>query len=220
MMKTDILQKNKKGFFPKLEIYISALLSENKDIEEDRKKVLKRMAFYIQERAEKGILTNLIFICTHNSRRSHMAQLWAQVASVYFDIPNVHCYSGGTEATAFNYRSVKALQKAGFEITVKEKKENILYNVTYSTDYKQIVAFSKIYSHKGNPHNNFAAILTCSDADEACPVVFGADARFSVQYEDPKSADNTPEEEQVYDERCKQIAREMFYLFSKVKQLT
>ena len=209
--------EKKESLLPGIESYRSKLQKEKQEIGETRKKDLEQVALYIRDLAGRGKSVKLIFICTHNSRRSHMGQLWAQAASVYYNTPNVMCFSGGTEATAFNYRSVKALQKAGFEISAKEKKENTLYKLIYSTQKEPITAFSKKFSHKENPQEGFVAIMTCSDADEACPFVPGADARFSIQYEDPKIADDTEQEEKVYDERCRQIANEMFYLFSKVK---
>ena len=207
--------KNK--LLPTLDVSVSGFSPEFLEISKNRKKLLSYVALYIQNKVRDKEEIKLVFICTHNSRRSHMGQLWAQAASVYFGIPNVMCFSGGTEATAFNSRPVRALQKAGFEITAIDKKENTLYEVIYSTQKEPITAFSKKFSHKENPQEGFAAIMTCSDADEACPFVPGADARFSIQYEDPKIADDTEQEEKVYDERCRQIANEMFYLFSKVK---
>lgn len=57
--------------------------------------------------------------------------------------------------------------------------------------------------------------MTCNNADEGCPIVFGAEARFPVKYDDPKASDNTPEQTQVYVERSLQIAAEMFYVFHK-----
>jgi protein-tyrosine-phosphatase len=146
-----------------------------------------------------------------------MSQLWAQVAAYYYDVENVKCYSGGTEATAFNKRSVKALQKAGFQIDKLDETDNPMYHVTYAEGFAPIQAFSKKYEHEANPKENFAAIMTCSHADEACPIVFGASERISITYDDPKIADNTPEEEAKYDERSQQIAREMLYAFSKIK---
>ncbi len=212
-MKTNRAKPSKHKLLPELENYISKLFQENETIGKDRKKVLKQIAAYIQDRVTGKKQTNLMFICTHNSRRSHMGQLWAQVASIYSDIPDVMCFSGGTEETAFNIRSVRALQKAGFEIKQFTNEENPLYNIKHSNELEVVTTFSKKYSHERNPQKNFAAIMTCSDADEACPVVHGSDKRFSVQYDDPKVSDDTAEEENVYDERCRQIAREMVYLF-------
>jgi protein-tyrosine-phosphatase len=196
--------------------YINLFLEEENIISESRKEQLKEVAKHIEKKVRSKEIANLTFICTHNSRRSHMSQIWAQTAAVFYNIPFIRCYSGGTEATAFNYRSVRALRKAGFEIEQTDESKNPLYKVYYGSDKNYLKGFSKKFSNESNPQNNFAAIMTCSHADEACPVVPGAIARFAIPYEDPKAADNTPEEENRYDERCKQIAIEMFYMFSKV----
>ena len=78
--------------------------------------------------------------------------------------------------------------------------------------------FSKKYADKTNPQEKFAAILVCSSADKGCPVVFGADARFAIPFDDPKSFDDTPQESEKYLERCRQIAREMFFVMSYTQQ--
>ena len=200
-----------------LEAYMEQSLTEFDRISDDRKVLLDSLAEYISEKvaAKKDIYLNLI--CTHNSRRSHISQLWSQAAAYYYTVPGVLTFSGGTEATAFNTRAVKAMRKAGFKLEQTDNSENPRYKVTISKDADPVMAFSKKFSDEFNPQENFAAIMTCSSADEACPIVPGADARFSIQYEDPKKADDTPEEEDRYDERCRQICTEMLYAFSKVK---
>ncbi len=80
-----------------------------------------------------------------------------------------------------------------------------------------ITAFSKVYSKDGNPTEGFVALMCCGEADDACPVVEGASARFAIHYVDPKVSDDTEKEAATYDERCHQIATEMFYLMSLVK---
>jgi len=186
-------------------------------ISDDRKELLNQFAEYISNKLKADKEINLTFICTHNSRRSHISQIWAQTAAEYFNIPNIKCYSGGTEATAFNPRAVKAMQKAGFKIDKQDDSENPVYLVYYSDEKEPIKCFSKVYSDEFNPQKDFAAIMTCSDADENCPVVFGAEARFPIRYEDPKEFDGTELEEAKYDERVEQIGREMLYAFSKVE---
>lgn len=213
-METAQNQNEKKMLSGTIKNYLVQRINEFESIPDSRKIVLNKLSDYIKNNNNEK--TNLTFICTHNSRRSHMSQLWAQVAAYYYNINNIYCYSGGTEATAFNERSVRALQKAGFTIEKTNKSENPLYHVTFYEGMEPIHAFSKKYEHEVNPQENFAAIMTCSQADEACPIVFGASERISITYEDPKVADNTPEEEAKYDERCEQIAREMLYVFSQV----
>jgi len=185
-------------------------------ISKERKELLKEVAAFVDEKNSSEEAANLIFICTHNSRRSHMSQLWAQTAAYHYGFEDVHCYSGGTEATAFNPRAVKALKKAGFNIDQTDMSTNPRYKVSYSKDAEPVMAFSKKYDDDFNPQEDFAAVMTCSQADEACPLVKGASARVAIPYVDPKEADDTPEEEARYDERCRQIAMEMFYLFSQV----
>lgn len=204
------------ALYYKLAEKINKLKNSFNSIPADRKKILNEFSDYISNKVKDGKEVNLTFICTHNSRRSHISQIWAQTAAEYYGIPNIKCFSGGTEATAFNPRAVKALRKAGFKIEKKYDSDNPVYNVYYSDDREPIECFSKVYSDKYNPQKNFAAIMTCSDADENCPVVFGAEARFPIRYDDPKEFDGTELEEAKYDERVEQIGREMLFVFSNV----
>ena len=129
----------------------------------------------------------------------------------------VETYSGGTEATAFNPKAVKAMQKARFTIEKTGEESNPTYLVTYANGIQPMRAFSKVYNADENPTDDFVAIMTCSHADENCPLIPGAFLRMPVNYDDPKDFDGTPLEEAKYDERTRQIASEMFYVFSKIK---
>ena len=186
-------------------------------IKPDRKKLLESLTAFIEKRRELQQPINLNFICTHNSRRSHIAQLWAQAAAHYYKIDDVICLSGGTEATAFNPRAVKAMMDVGFKIDKAKEGDNPVYHVFYSDDQSPIVAFSKKYDDVFNSCKDFAAIMTCSLADENCPIVSGASARIAITYNDPKEFDGTELEELKYHERVLEIGREMLYAFSKVK---
>ena len=186
-------------------------------IPEERKDTLVKMTGFLKKKIDEGNPAEFIFVCTHNSRRSHMSQLWAQAAALYYEIPRVHCYSGGTEETAFNPRSVKALQKAGFEITQVSQDDNPVYEVKIDDQKEPVKAFSKKFSHQSNPQSEFCAVMTCTDADEACPFVPGAEVRVSLPYEDPKKSDDTEMESKTYEARSLEIARELFYAFSLVK---
>ncbi|MEI6263893.1 MAG: protein-tyrosine-phosphatase [Sphingobacteriia bacterium] len=185
-------------------------------IPNERKDELKKLSTYIQERVTKHQKISLTFICTHNSRRSHFAQVWAQTAAAYYGISNVYCYSGGTETTAFNSNAVKALQKVGFEIKQLSEGSNPHYEIKFAADGPAINAYSKKYGDAPNPSKDYGAVLTCSQADASCPIVFGADGRFKVPYEDPKLSDGTNQQEKVYQERSMQIASEMMYVFSLI----
>lgn len=206
------------GLLPEINRYISDLVKSEEQISTDRKELLNQFAEYISQKLKDGKELNLTFICTHNSRRSHISQIWAQTAAEFHGISNINCYSGGTEATAFNPRAVNSMRNAGFKIEKKNDSDNPVYLVYYSDDKDPIECFSKVYSDEYNPQKDFAAIMTCSDADENCPVVFGTEARFPIRYDDPKKFDNTDLEESKYNERVEQIGREMFYSFANVKK--
>lgn len=199
--------------------YVEGIEDDFSSIPDERKEQLEELALYVKTKNTSEEPSNLIFICTHNSRRSHMSQLWAQTAAHYYGIENVYSFSGGTEATAFNPRSVKALRKAGFSIEQTDSTSNPVYLVTYADGVEPVKGFSKKYDDEFNPQEDFVAVMTCSHADEACPLVYGSTLRVAIPYEDSKVADNTPEEEAKYDERCRQIATEMFYIFSKAKSI-
>lgn len=199
---------------------IKKLIDELKErfdeISDNRKELLESFATYISEKLKENKEINLTFICTHNSRRSHMSQIWAQTAAEYFEIPNVECFSGGTEATAFNPRAVKAIRDYGFSVLQKDESENPVYLVYYSDEKEPLKCFSKIYNDEFNPQVNFTAIMTCSQAEENCPIVYGAVSRFPIKYDDPKEYDETELEEAKYKERFEQIGIEMLFVFSKI----
>jgi arsenate reductase len=182
----------------------------------ERQMILGELTRFVQNGIDRNETVLLNFICTHNSRRSHLAQLWAQTAAYYYGIPGVECFSGGTEATAFNPRAVTAMREVGFDIRTTREGENPVYEVKYATDAPGVITFSKKYDDAFNPANDFAAVMTCSHADENCPLVIGARARIAIMYNDPKEFDGTPFEAAKYRERVLQIGAEMFYAFSQV----
>lgn len=187
-------------------------------ISEERKTTLQPLVDYINSKSKAKQTIQLNFICTHNSRRSHLAQVWAQAMATYFSVENVHCFSGGTEATAVYPMVLKTLKNAGFKISKEVGQKNPLYKITYTSEKKPMLAFSKMYDDSFNPKKNFAAIMTCSQADGGCPFVAGSEKRIAIMYEDPKVADGTSAQEAVYLERSGQIATEMKYVFSKISQ--
>ena len=201
-------------FYPTLLEYIEGFLPEMAQIPPRRSTLLLDFASYLQG-LNSGV--SIIFICTHNSRRSHFGQVWAATAAAWYGIEGVKTYSGGTEATAFNPRAVAALERAGFKVE-DPGGVNPRYKLTFAAGESSLECFSKIYDDAYNPQENFVAVMTCSEADEHCPFIPGAILRIPLTYEDPKEADNTLEETARYDERCRQIATELFFLFSHIKK--
>lgn len=197
--------------------YCDKLIAELDAIPKERQELLEKISNYVSSKKESQQAIQLVYICTHNSRRSHFGQIWAQVAANYYNVKNVTSFSGGTEATAFNSNAINAVKRVGFSVTSLDETTNKRYHVVYDETENPITCFSKVYDDAQNPQTNFVAIMTCSDAEENCPFIPGVELRIGTTYDDPKAFDNTPLQDAKYDERCKQIALETLYVFSKVK---
>lgn len=202
--------------YPNIKTYVDDLTKAFESIPQNRKEILEKITQYIAKKQEAGSPINLVYICTHNSRRSHFGQVWAHVAASYYGIKNVKSYSGGTETTAFNINAINSLKRVGFNIQAINSDKNTTYHVFHDDNESPSVCFSKTYDDTANPQKEFAAIMTCSDAEENCPFIPGVELRIGTTYDDPKAFDNTPEQDAKYDERCKQIALETLYVFSKL----
>lgn len=192
---------------------ISSLINriDSTTISNERKDLLKPLKVYLSLKTKQKKAINLNFICTHNSRRSQLSQVWAKVIADFYGI-NINTFSGGIEITACNKRTVASLALMGFKVN-DPSGENPHYELKYHPNKPPITLFSKIYEDLPNPKTHFAAVMTCTHADENCPFIPGAEKRISLPYEDPKTYDNTADEAKMYDERSIQIATEMKYVF-------
>ena len=201
--------------FEKLEYFTTQI--DTTIIDEEREKNLQPLIEFIQEKVDKNDEVKLNFICTHNSRRSHLAQVWAQTAAHYFNISNVYCYSGGTEATAVFPAVIETLRNSGFDIKRDSDSENPIYAIKYAEMKQPIIGFSKPWDDDSNPKDGFCAVMTCSEADDDCPVVVGAEKRVPIHYDDPKAHDDSPRKTEEYHLTSTKIATEMSYAFSQIK---
>ena len=181
-------------------------------IVDHRKDLLKPLRDYIVLKSKQKVEANLNFICTHNSRRSQFTQVWAKIISDYYGF-NINSFSGGTEVTNCNTRTISSFERMGFKVK-NPAGENPHYELTYHEKRKPIIVYSKTFDDISNPKNNFAAVMTCTNADENCPIIPGAEKRISLPFEDPKIFDNSAQESEKYDERSIQIATEMKYVFN------
>jgi arsenate reductase len=184
----------------------------------ERQEILQPIINFIQSKVSQGKTIRLNFICTHNSRRSHLSQIWAQTMAFHFGIKNVFCYSGGTEATAMFPKVAETLTNQGFAILKLSQECNPVYAVKYNENEPAVICFSKKFDDDFNPIREFAAIMTCSSADEGCPFIAGADVRLPIRYDDPKAFDGTDLMNAKYAERSLEIASEMYFVFSKITQ--
>ncbi len=203
--------------YSKLRHYLEVLTTQFDRIPDDRKTLLSTIGNYISEKHSRGDVVQLVYICTHNSRRSHFGQIWAKLVAGFYELPNIHTYSGGTVASALNTNVISALDQAGVVMRKVSDSDNPVYQFFGSDDTSAGTCFSKRYDHPENPQNAFAAIMTCSEADTNCPHIPGAELRIGLPYEDPGSFDHTSLESQKYANCCLQVALETLYAFSFVK---
>lgn len=177
----------------------------------ERQEVLHSLSSYIVDRKLANEPARLSFICTHNSRRSFFAQVWMGVAAARYGLDHVMVYSGGTEVTQFNPRVAASLERSGFEVVAdahNPENTNPHYAIRFGP-YDAIKGFSKKYDDPHNPLSHFCAVMVCSNADEACPFIPGAELRLSLPFVDPKASDGSELESATYDARSLEIAAHM-----------
>ncbi len=160
----------------------------------ERKAVLQPLIEFIQQKHDQQQDININFICTHNSRRSHLSQIWAQSAASFYGVENVHCYSGGTEETAIFGKIVQTLEEQGYQFVQLSEGDNPVYSIKHDNNGAPLIGFSKKYDHPFNPVSSFAAVMTCSQADGGCPFIAGSEKRIPITFEDPKVSDNSPKQ--------------------------
>jgi len=199
-----------------IESYCVERIKEFGLIADERKDLLGKITDYIIYMRVDDSPIQLMYVCTQNSRRSHFGQIWAAVAADFYGIDHVKTFSGGTEATEFHGNAIYSLLEVGFDLIPNNESNNPKYKMLFGKN-KSTLCFSKVYNDGVNPIENFAAIMTCSDAEKNCPFIPGAGLRIATPYEDPKHFDGTDQQSEKYTERCAQIARECLYVFSLVK---
>ena len=205
----------KTKIFDQIEQVISKLSTDK--ISEERKEILQPLAEFIQSKTDTQEPIRINFICTHNSRRSLLSQVWAQTMAFYFNVQNVQCYSGGTESTALFPMVAQTLKNTGFQIETISEGKNPIYSIKYADNEPAVIGFSKKLDDDFNPKSEFAAVMTCSQADGGCPFIAGAEKRIPITFEDPKAFDNTSQQAEKYQERSLQIATELMYVFAQIK---
>ncbi|UMB61532.1 hypothetical protein MHL31_04830 [Lutibacter sp. A80] len=187
-------------------------------IDSERINLLTNIVHYISNEIKKNKKVYLNFICTHNSRRSQLCQVWAKYALDYYKLKNIECFSGGTDVTAFYRNTVKTLQEVGFKFEILEfSHQNPVYAITYKNCETPIIVFSKIYNNELNK-KPFIALTTCSNAEKDCPHISEAIERFYIPFNDPKNFDNSLYKAEKYLETNKQIAGEIHFIFDLVKK--
>lgn len=203
--------------YPILFNYVRDLYPDYDKIPFERKAVLEEIANYLIGAQQLENTGKIIFIETDHLARSVMVHAWAMAASYYYGIENVKIYSGGINAAKISKDAIIALEKAGFIIYKIQEGNNPEYEIKYSYNIEPLILRSIKYNDKSNPNINFGSIIICSNADINLPVVKGNNFRTSLHYFDPSAYDGTSDAPELYLEKSKEIATEMFYLFYVLK---
>ena len=203
--------------FDELSEFIAERTEESDFISLTRKEKIHELSDYVSSRRMRSLPVRLTFVCTHNSRRSQLAQIWAKVAAVHHSIVSLDTFSGGTEETQFHPNAVAAIRRSGFVVEGNTEAGNPVYKIRFGDQHDTINCFSKEYDRQPNPTSGYSAVFVCGDADSACPTIPGAITRFYLPFADPKISDGTAKAAEVYDKRNQQIAREMLYLMKQVR---
>jgi arsenate reductase (thioredoxin) len=138
--------------------------------------------------AEAGERGRVLFVCTHNSARSQMAEgLLRHLAGERFE-----AHSAGTEATHVRPLAIRAMDEIGIDVSGQESKTLDRY-VGERFDY---------------------VITVCDEANDACPFFPGAKNRLHWSFEDPSQAEGSEEErlkvfQRVRDEIRERIEQEL-----------
>ena len=125
----------------------------------------------------------ILFLCTHNSCRSQMAEGLIN----HFLGDCYQAFSAGTEATRVNPLAARVMAEIGIDLA-KHRSKTMDEFVSETFDY---------------------VITLCSDANEKCPLFFGGVQRVHLGFDDPSrlpgSDEVLPEYRRVRDEIRKQL---------------
>lgn len=185
----------------------------------------QQLAAWMVANYEAGKPLEVVVVCTGNSRRSIIGSSMGNLAADYYGLSDIRFYSGGTAPSAFNRRTMAALQDVGFEITETGneatrgdlKTPNPIVRVQWGEGLESR-EFSKHFAAEGNPQAGFAALMVCSEADAECPTVRGAALRLAMPYLDPKIYDGSAYESAKYAERRDDIGRTLLAALCQVRR--
>jgi hypothetical protein len=224
--------ESRKRLLPGIRDHADRLTTSLDMIDEPHRLAGRKLADWIAENHRPSRPLDILVVCTGNSRRSILGATMGNIAAAYYGLPEVCFHSGGTAPSAFNVRTVRALQEIGVEIesTGKEaprgepKTANPVYHVRWGSTGGtgempfEATEFSKRYDDPANPQQGFAALMVCGEADAACPFVKGAALRVSMPYLDPKIYDGGAYEAAKYAERRDDIGRLMLSVIMQARR--
>ena len=217
---SDGQEKKYNKLYPILNEYVRDFPDEFRKIPEDRRYRLNEIIYFLKEQEENNAPLQLTFIGTNQSSVSQMAQVWSKTAAYYFGYPELQSFSSGIKSNEISVNAITTLEKAGF-IIYKSNIDGVdVYRVKYSNNLEPIVTFSKKIGHMKNPDTDYMAVFVEENADLNISNLKGTYNRLLLSYNDPIGYDGSGLENQFYEESCKTVAIEMFYVFSQLRKRT
>jgi hypothetical protein len=202
--------------YPILNEYVRDFPDEFRKIPEERRYRLNEMVYYLEDQRKQKAPTQITFISTNEATVSQMAQAWSKAAAYYFGFTDFQPYSGGLNPDLISENTIIALEKAGFIVYKSDVGGLSVYRIKYSYNLDPIIAFPKKISHTKNPGDNFMAVILDGNADLNINNIEGTYNRLFLEYEDPKGYEGSEIEKDKFNESCKNVAVEMFYVFSQL----
>ena len=149
------------------------------------------------------VCRDIVFICTHNSRRSIFCEVWANILANKY-LKNINFYSAGTERTSIHNEVIKSFSRLG----IKTKENTIQIGET------SIILKSKIL--KELKLDSFISIFTCGEAEESCPIDRRSQINIPLLFDDPKRYDGLKNERIEYDKTCSLIAKKLNFIIKRI----
>ena len=204
--------------YPIINEYVRDFPKEFRKIPEDRRYRLNEIVYFLEEQKVENDPWQLLFISTNQSSVSQMAQVWSKAAAYYFGFTNFESFSAGLDPRTISVKMITSLEKAGF-IVYKNNVDGVdVYRIKYSYNLDPIVSFPKKINHVRNPNQDFMAVFVEENADMNVQNIKGTYNRLLLTYDDPVGYEGSEQEQVMYEESCKKVAVEMFYVFSLLRR--
>lgn len=205
---TCYAQENR--FATKLDKYCKQVIQSFRTITHERKQVLDVMATELLSKHY------VVFTCKTNSRRTVLLQVWAQTGFYYYGLIDRNAFSIGDTVTPIYSGVANVLSDVGFYVNKLANADPNGYMISISKDFPESIVSSK--SMLGTIDTASGLVVNICDEKEPS----GNVAKYSVvhlPYSSPTPYEKTFREKLKYKQLNHQIALEMLYLSSRIREL-
>ena len=184
----------------------------NARVDPTRRPALRSCAAAIARQLDARGEVSVVAVCTHNSRRSQLAEVWLAVASAAAGLGGVSVCSGGSDPVAVAPGAIAVLRERGFRVEADTADANPRLRVRGHGIERELYAKPLGEAVAGVPLRGGVALMVCAAADAACPPVPQVGYRARLPFADPRHADGTPGEAAAYRAASDRIEAEMRWL--------